>query len=132
MAKCPCCWAWAAAAAAAAANRAALDGPALYAAAAAAAAADEAKAGGARGMGGMPPIMIAWAPYVLVSFSKADLTLECMISKALIMFSRSPLTVITRSTFMDMSLMLETVTDVSVSFLIVFMILPCLPMIRPM
>lgn len=58
---CPCCWAWAAAAAAAAANLAAEFGPALNAAAAAAAA-DEAKAGGASGMGGMPPIMMAWAP----------------------------------------------------------------------
>ena len=55
-----------------------------------------------------------------------------MISKARTMFSSSPLTVITRSTFMLMSLMLDTVTVVSVSFLIVLIMLPCLPMMRPM
>jgi hypothetical protein len=73
------------------------------AAAAAAAAADEAaaaNAGGASGSGGRPPIIMACAPYVFVSFSKADFTLAWMISNALIMFSSSPFTVITRSTFM--------------------------------
>ncbi len=35
-----------------------------------------ANAGDAMGIGGMPPIIIACAPYVLVSFSKACLIFE--------------------------------------------------------